>query len=250
MGGSIPAYYSTVELGESFIEHYGVKGMKWGVRKEEIPTTHRFQSSKIKIDSGVPESTKISAKHIASLMGERYGLRIDAINSFGPGHPEYQMGTIAYVQTGHSNTINVTQKDVRNMLKNNERDGWLGKDCGNLNALLTHESAHAVFHVPQKLKVKWYGPTIVGGEFKARNKALDAMLKAARKEPKATRQRNIAAMVSGYAQMSGTREEMEAELFSQYHWNSDPPNFVKVWGETLHEAMGVDKTPFVKQAVS
>jgi hypothetical protein len=113
-----------------------------------------------------------------------------------------------------------------------------------MNAFLTHESAHYVFHADQKVsKGLLGGPKITGGEIKARDAAMKAAFKAAKQD---------GASIWGtseYAQQAGNREELEAELFSQYRWATNPERFVQEWGKTLHQELGLDPTPFkeVKQ---
>lgn len=222
--------------------HYGVKGMHWGVRKSD-DSVHRFQASTIQIDPGIHSSTKKAAAEVSSLIASRYGFEIKNVKTIGPGNPEYP-GTLAYVEdnkTGknrNQGTIFVQAKDLTARTKHLEDIGWLGPGTGNIKAVMTHESAHSLFHADQKVGVGLLGPKVKGGNIKARDKALRAAYKAAKQEGKTFED------TSGYAATAGVREELEAELFSQYHWSPNPPNYVKVWGQTLHQGMGVDPTPF------
>jgi hypothetical protein len=225
--------------------HYGVKGMKWGVRKDQEDGVYRLQGPGPTIDSTLPQSTKSAGKEVASLIGERYGFKISALKSIEPGHPEYGTGTIGFVQGTpgrREGVIYTAHTDVRKQLKHGEDIGWFGKDCGNVRAFLTHESAHAIFHAEQKVKTGFAGPRIVGGNIKARDKAIKAAIKAAQRD--GIPSHLFSSKVSDYAATSGMREEVEAELFSQYHWSSNPPSFVTVWGETLHRELGLNDTPF------
>jgi hypothetical protein len=232
-------------LAEAYLEHFGVKGMRWGVRKDESAGIHRFQASGPVIDSKLPKSTQKAGKDVAALMSERYGFQVTALKSFGPGHPEYEMGTAAYVEATpgqRGGVIYASQKNLGPMLKHAENIGWSAKGCGTEYGLLTHESSHALFHAEEETKMGLFRSRVTGGNIDARDVALRASVTEAAKAGIPNTQ--FLNSVSGYAAKAGTRQEMEAELFSQYHWSPNPPPFVKVWGETLHREMGVDATPF------
>jgi hypothetical protein len=189
------------------------------------------------------ESVKTAAADVASLIEGRYDFRIKEVKSIGPGHPEYDRGTIGYVElTGsqkREGTIFATKDDPRKALSKSEKKGWMGEGCGNTHGFLTHEAAHAIFHSPQKVK---RDGKIVGGNFDSRMKAITAAIEESKRA--GIPESKFLSSISGYAATSGTREEAEAELFSQYHWGTNTPSFVKVWGETLHKELGLDPTPF------
>jgi hypothetical protein len=129
----------------------------------------------------------------------------------------------------HSYDIGFTKEPVK------------GKD---IETLLTHESAHAIFHSQVKtVKAGMFGGyKQVGGHIEARNVALGVALREA--GAMGITMQNFMPSISGYAGAAGIREEAEAEMFTQYHWNPNPPRFVKAWGESLHREMGLDPTPF------
>lgn len=236
-----------VEFVDEFLEHYGVKGMKWGVRKAEEGGNLRFQTVKPNIDALLPKKTQEAGNDVAALMAERYGFQVTALKSFGPGHPEYEMGTAAYVEATpglRGGVIHASQKNLSKDLKYAEDIGWSAKGCGHEHGLLTHESSHALFHAEESTKVGLFKAKTVGGNIEAREVALQASVREAAKVGISNAQ--FIGAVSGYAAAAGSRHEMEAELFTQYHWSPNPPPFVKVWGETLHQEMGVDATPFRK----
>lgn len=228
------------ELFNACLTHHGVKGMHWGVRKEG-PERYRFQASP-KIDPNLHESQKIAASRVASLIGERYDFNIKEIKSFGPGDEEYARGTMGYVKLSGSQkregTIFVSQDDPHKALKRSEKLGWVAKGCGTTHSFLTHEAAHAIFHTPQKV----VNGKVTGGDFDARITAIKAAIEESKRA--GIPEHKFLSSISGYAASSGSREEAEAELFSQYHWGTNPPSFVKVWGETLHKELGIDGTPF------
>lgn len=232
------------------LEHYGKKGMKWGVRKERLGGENRLQIPLPKVDSTLHKATQSAAKDISALIGERYGYQITEVKAISPDHPDYARGLVGYVVNtpGKSGgVIYARQDDIRKSLKSAEDIGWFGKDTGNVHGFLTHESAHAIFHAEQQLKPGFFTPKIVGGNMAARDKALKAALREAAKQGISKQQ--FSTKVSGYAATAGMREETEAELFSQYHWSPNRPSFVKVWGETLHKEMKLDNTPFRERMV-
>lgn len=234
-------------IGQTFLAHHGIKGQKWGVRHdpETEGTVHR--SSPLKIDSGIDSNLKKSAASVATLMGERYGFHIGEIKLIPKDHIGNEPDTLGFVEpaegaTTSVSTIFVKKGSIRPALKHAESVGWFANGCGTEKAFLTHESAHALFHINDRLKNGLLSQRLVGNNIKARDKAMQAAVKAARKD--GIPHVHMLSHVSGYAYSAGTRQELEAELFSQYHWMPNPPRFVKVWGETLHQELGIDPTPF------
>ena len=225
---------------DEFILHYGVKGMRWGVRKEEETGG---SDSGPQMDPLVHPASQAAAREVSRLVQERYGFTVKAVKSFGPGHPEYENGTLGYVLNNGSSKaegeIHVSTDDSRGKMKASEKAGWVAEGCGNPTAFLTHEAGHAIFHSRERYDRKG---NIVGGNREARMKAGEAMIKQSIKS--GIPEHKLMDSISGYAAASGNREELEAELFSQYHWSPNPPPFVRVWGETLHKEMGIDGTPF------
>jgi|SRR5687768_2320015 hypothetical protein len=224
--------------------HYGVKGMRWGVRKDD-DVAGRFQSvgESPKMDSRVHVVSQQAAREVAALIQERYGYKVREIKAIAPGHEEYSRGTLGYVANNGKQKLEgdiyLAIRDPTREMKASEKTGWVGKGLGNPIGLITHESAHAIFHSREKYDENG---KVVGGEKEARMKALQAMVDEAQR--KGISEHRLLEKLSGYAASSHGHEEIEAELFSQYHWHPKPPSFVTVWGQTLHAEMGIDPTPF------
>lgn len=243
------------QTAEEFLAHYGVKGMKWGVRKDQETggdSKLRFQgpSNGVYLDPSLHKETQRGSANTASLVSERYGFNIKEVIGIGPGHPEYEMGTLGYVQLGsgsaNTGSIYVAEGDLTPRLQHSADIGFTkapvaGKE---IESLLTHESAHAIFHAQVKtVKAGMFGGyKQVGGHIEARNVALGVALREA--GAMGITMPNFMPSISGYAAAAGIREEAEAEMFTQYHWHPDPPRFVKAWGESLHREMGLNPTPF------
>lgn len=248
IGDPVAAWSDTARKGELILQHFGVKGMKWGVRHDpEASGAFRARSADLEVDPGINADVKKAAVDISARMDERYGFHIGAIKLIPKDHQEYGTDTMAFVEpaaraTSAVSTIYVTNGSVRARLKHAEDVGWFAKGCGNEKTLLTHEAAHALFHVNDRLKMGLLSQRLAGDSIKARDKAMHAAIKAAKKD--GIDPGHLLFNVSGYAYTSGTRQELEAEMFSQYHWAPNPPRFVQVWGETLHHELGIDPTPF------
>lgn len=231
-----------------FLAHYGVKGMKWGVRKDEPSGGFALKSAPptgVTISGNLQPFTKDAGTRVASLMRDRYGFNITELRELKPDNPEYKAGAVGFVQSTPGTaggTIHIRGNDYRASLKSAEKAGWFAKGTGTPEAFITHEAGHALFHAEQGVVMGFFGPKRVGGEIKARDTAIKAALKEARKS--GISEAMFSTSVSGYAAYSGMREEVEAELFSQYHWGTNVPRHVQVWGETLHRELGVDGTPF------
>lgn len=229
---------------EEILKHHGVKGMKWGVRNNQ-EGGFRSETSSVNIEPGLHKDTAEAARQVSGLIRNRYGYNIKNVKILDKNHQHYDPDFLAFVEdnklAGGRNeaTIFVQSKNMNKILKEAETDGWNAPGTGNTKGLLTHESAHSLFHSDQTVSVGLLGgQKVKGGNIKARDKALKAASKTARLDGQSIWDS------SGYARTAGVREELEAELFSQYHWATDPPNFVEAWGKTLHQELGVDPTPF------
>jgi hypothetical protein len=227
---------------DAFLAHHGIKGMHWGVRKERVDV-YRQKLAEVQVDPDIHKSTKDAAEEVSGFMRDRYGLDIKSVKAIRPGNPEWPT-TAAYVENnsvygGRSEgTIFVQARDMSKILKAGEETGWVAPGTGNIKGMMTHESFHAAFHSDESIKPGFLGPKVVGGHIKERNEALKAAIKEANKSGMSIWS------TSGYAQASGLRQELEAELFTQYNWADNPAPFVVAYGKSLNNELGVDPTPF------
>jgi 2'-5' RNA ligase len=223
------------------LSHHGIKGMHWGVRKEQNGSSQVMPMT-IKVEPGISKSTKEAAISVGTLMHERYGQNINNVKILGPGNPEYP-DSLAYIDRAPKDkkgTFFIQKKDLTSKMAQLKKTGWMAPETSNVRGLLTHESGHLLLHADEQVKNGFFGPKTTGEHAKASKAALRAAMKQATKDGE-----NILNL-SGYAGHAQSREEVEAELFSQYHWVKNPPKYVTVWGETLHKELGVDPTPFWK----
>jgi hypothetical protein len=239
--------------GEQALVHFGVLGMHWGQRKakEPAPTYDSTVDGKAigspitKMDKTIHTHTQDAAYQVSALLKKRYGYEINELRAIPPTRQNKRY--IAFVEANPKvakGTIHVQQRDMEPELKKMETSGWFGPGTGNIRAVMTHETAHSMFHAEQITTGTLLKPKVVGGNIEARTVALrkaEAVAKA-----NGVKRSRFRQSVSGYANASLFTEELEAEMFSQYHWNPNPPEHLKVWGETLHKEMGLDPTPFRK----
>lgn len=221
--------------------HYGVKGMHWGVRKDE---SGGGLSSPAIIEPGLHKSTSEAARKVTGLVAERYGYEVKHVKVLDSSNPDYDPHVAAHVivdvrTKDNEQTIFVQPQNLSSQMKRMHRAGWMAPGTANQTGLLTHETGHSMLHASQSVVTDSKGKRkLVGDKVKALDKALAAAQKAAEEDG-----HNILG-ISGYAHAAAVRHELEAELFSQYHWANNPPRLVKVWGETFHRELGIDPTPF------
>lgn len=238
------------------LAHFGIKGMHWGSRKtypeHETTVNPKALGSPItKMDKTLAVSTQDGAHQVAGMLKSRYGYEVTEVRAIAD--KRQFKNYLAYVEAGaggsnaqSKGTIHVQRRDLNPDLKKLEKTGWFGPGCGDIRATMTHETAHSMFHAEQQT-TGFFRLKTTGGNIEARDKALVAAEKVAKED--GIKVRNMPKHVSGYAHTSLFREELEAEMFAQYHWSEKPPRFIQTWGETLHREMGVDATPFRKVVV-
>jgi hypothetical protein len=127
-----------------------------------------------------------------------------------------------------------------------------------MEALITHESAHAMFHTLGKGSDSWKGfnnqkqPTgkILKEAWKkaAAQAVADGIIKPQKtgfsRILDSSPEFKLAKFISRYADTSVFREESEAEIFRAYHWSSNPSKFIDAFMKELNDGLGVDAPPF------
>lgn len=243
------------KLNDDYLAHFGVKGMRWGFRKKQPAPTYETTVDPVKLGSPIKNmdktlhtSTQDGAHQVAAMLKSRYGYEVTSVVAIEDKRKFKNY--IAYVEagaaTGNSKskgTIHIQPRDLNPDMQKLEKSGWFGDGAGNVRSLMTHETAHSMFHAEEvTVSTGRFTVKTTGGNKEARDKAFDAAVKTAAAD--GIKSKNLSKNISGYAHAAYWREESEAEMFSQYHWSPNPPRFIKTWGETLHREMGIDATPF------
>lgn len=239
---------------ELVLQHHGVKGMHWGIQKENITSTNSVHTIK-GLDQFTPTHAK-SIKTVSKKMNSAYGFKIDEMIPLSK--KEEKRGYIAYVGaiTKGKNVIHMdTNPKLKNTLDNLEKKGWLVNSNGHsIESNLTHESAHALFHTSSTSAwgFKVSPSRIDHMRESAWNKAKIQALKdgdvekhtGLKKLIKPSLDTQLASKISKYAESALFIEEAEAEIFSSYHWGSNPPKFVDTFMNDIHKNLGKEVKPF------
>ena len=240
---------------ELVLKHHGVLGQKWGIRKETTTsssTSSRKSSYKLKGLEHFPDETAAGLKLISSNMKKAYGFEIDEII---PLSKRQDRKYIAFVQArGKTNSIHMTSDPkVKSLLLKKEKEGWFVNSNGHpIESIITHESAHAMFHtvntsktIDKTRKIAWD---------KAKEQALkDGDIVRSTKLKRLlgnTLDAQLTQKVSKYSESSLFFEETEAEMFSSYHWSKNPPKFIDTFVTEMHKGMGKRVQPFSGRKVS
>lgn len=254
---------TTAEIIDDILAHHGVKGQKWGVRKTsssaKISSGHTVEGSNL-----FHSSTSTAVNNVSKKMDKAYGFKIDKLVMLeGRDAKKY----IAYVEHRHkgSNVIHMqNDPNLKANLAKWEAKGWFVPTGGhNIEANITHESAHAMFHVSKaqdsSRKEKRMPSTSMG---KMRQSAWEKAAIQARADGDIKTHRGLGKVfspdplyemggkLSGYAKSSLWVEEQEAELFTAYHWSPHPPKYVDAFMNDIHKSMGKKVQPFSGRKVS
>lgn len=107
----------TIDM-EDFIEHFGVKGMKWGVRNEDDPSGKNSNKAQSKSKSNnraeVKKAEREKKAKVFDDEAARYQKEIDELNK------NYKPGA-AYLKTMHNNRINALESQKRRALADAEQ---------------------------------------------------------------------------------------------------------------------------------
>lgn len=169
-----------------------------------------------------------------NLAAEKYGISIANVEhvNMDPGSEN----AYAYIRGGRGRsqiptTLGLNPLDRSATLRMREDTGFFAPGTGSNHGVMTHELGHAILQGGA-----WVRPA----EDRRRARVYaDGEARSAG----ARRRRWLGYDLSTYG---GThRNEGEAELFANYHWGEDRrPNWVRVWGEAFHDALGLDPQPF------
>jgi hypothetical protein len=244
---------------EAILEHHGIKGQKWGVRKQHNTVASPHSSSGVKGLEHYPKAQAASMTTVTKKMEKHYGFKI---GEFVPLTEAENRKYIAYVKPNNkgANVVHMTNHPLlKKALDLMQDQGWFVPAGGKVvEANLTHEAAHGLFHARN----------LEGKGFIARVKApmpIDPMRKSAWAKAEAQAKKDgdittgflkphaqyqIAGKLSKYADSSMFSEEHEAEIFSAYHWSPNPPKFVDAFMNDIHSNMGKKVQPFSGRKVT
>jgi hypothetical protein len=237
---------------EDFLAHYGVQGMRWGVRKARPES-----GPPIKGLEKFPGDTAAAVTSVSDKMSKAYGFRVSEVIPI-EGSKQHKYFAWVDAHSGGLNTIHLNPTpNYKKELEDRIKSGWFPPAGGHpIEANLTHEAAHSMLHTTDIRGKSFVGRLKVNQPIedvrkRAWRKATDqAAADGLIRQPKSFLgplshpEVRIPKLVSRYANSSLMLEETEAEMFSSYHWNPNPPKFVDAFVSEVHKSMGVDVQPF------
>lgn len=243
---------------EEVLAHHGVKGMRWGFRKDKSPTVfdHTVQSHVDGLQH-FPTDTANAVASIADNMSNAYGFKITRVEPI-----EKKSRMFAYVESANKgeNVIHIQNSTaLKADLDKCVKDGWFVQSGSHsMESLMTHEAAHSIFHSANlegksRKEIRNAEQPIASARDQAWKKAVDQgvkdgdaqRLKGFKGLIKEHPQYQLQRKLSGYAYNSLFLEEAEAEMFASYHWSPNPPRFVDAYVQSIHHDLGYgDIQPF------
>lgn len=234
----------TSEIVADILSHHGVKGMKWGIRKDrDVKGLDKF-----------PKEQSDALNLISGKMEKAYGWKIDGFIPVDMTQKKNK-NLLAYVATKGDGTNWVHMRNDRKLksdIISLQKSGWLVPAKGHpLESLISHESAHSLLHTRNVGDKTWFEQRKVKQPVEVIRK--DAWKKAQEQAIKdgdvqkglfkSHPEYQMTKHLSGYAKNSLFIEESEAEMFAYYHWGN-PPKFVDVFMNEIHTSMGKEVAPF------
>ena len=230
--------------------HFGVKGMRWGVRKER-------EASDSSATKGLEHFSKSQAKamgDVAKMTEKAYGFKIHEFIPQTEAEDHQHLSIVHPKRKGEiENRISVTAHPrFKEVLLDSQNQGYLVHTDPKraIEGNLTHESAHGLFHA---------NDSSGKGVKYAKNARMTSLRDSAWKsaETQAIKDGHILPdknhgdphfqmidKISKYASSSPYLEEYEAEMFTAYHWSPNPPKFVDAFMNDIHRQMGITVKPF------
>lgn len=245
-----------VKATEQVLEHFGVKGMKWGVRKANISSAY----SQPKGLEHFSRSQAASMTTVAEKMHAAYGFQIDEYKPFGRDETieGFEGQTLLAVvlpkaKGDRRNAIGVINdlNFYKETLRKGHDAGWFAPTIPGrqVDANLTHEAAHAYLHAndAKGRGAKRDSDTLVASiRDVAWRKATDQAIRDGDASPSNAGHvfNQMGGKISKYALESRLIQEYEAEAFAAYHWSPNPPKFVDVYMNEIHKNLGKSVEPF------
>lgn len=231
--------------------HFGIKGMKWGVRKEEHKPVRPYKAGTVKGSELFGSDQANAINTVSSKMKKAYGHKIDEVVPLTGKSKKY----LAYVDNRDSGSKVIhlrNDPEYKKTIQDLVDKGWFvpsGKHP--IESNLTHEAAHSMFHQTSG-KVGGYSTRMDKMRDSAWHAAKEQAIKDGVHTPKTgfkkyfspTAEKDMSKKLSTYAHGSIFLEEAEAELFSAYHYSPNPPKFVDAFMNDIHRQMGVKVQPF------
>jgi hypothetical protein len=254
------------EIVADILEHHGVKGMHWGVRKQfNTSVATPSSSSKVKGSEHFSKEQAASMNNIAKKMNKAYGFKVDEFVPLTAREEGQYLGYVKGKGSG-SNDIHVsTNPGLKDVLVECQKAGWFAQANHDkvIEACLTHEASHGMFHQVNPGDAGIIGTLRTQAPIEPMRKSAWDAAKAQgvkdgdiapntgfRRITGLPLDRQISKKTSRYAGSSLFIEESEAEMFTAYHWSDNPPKFVDAFMTDIHTSMGKSVQPFSGRKVS